>query len=254
MDLKYPENQIVVLEEGIDYWFTNDLKKLNLIKEQLWKKKEKESNENRKDEGKKNEEENENKQNKESQKEHKNEKDNETEITVIADAGTNQYVNAVKVRVINVYHCPGSCMFVFFVYRFQNDHFNNEPFVYVYTGDYYHTPEMEEKLKTILGDHTNGRLVYDSTRKCPREVCYSLEEAQNRMCEYIEYQGDNVAPYKRVFLFLSDVIGMETVWLGVARKLDVKVYVDEKRLARLQCYLNEDDLQYIVTTDPKSAL
>ena len=52
VDLKYPENQIVVLEEGIDYWFTNDLKKLNLIKEQLWKKKEKENNENRNDEGK----------------------------------------------------------------------------------------------------------------------------------------------------------------------------------------------------------
>ena len=48
--MKYPENQIVVLEEGIDYWFTNDSKKLNLIKEQLWKKKEKESNENRKGE------------------------------------------------------------------------------------------------------------------------------------------------------------------------------------------------------------
>ena len=63
--MKYPENQIVVLEEGIDYWFTNDSKKLNLIKEQLWKKKEKENNENRNDEGKKNEEENENKQNKE---------------------------------------------------------------------------------------------------------------------------------------------------------------------------------------------
>ena len=87
--MKYPENQIVVLEEGIDYWFTNDLKKLNLIKEQLWKKKEKDNHENGK------EEENENNQNKESQKEHKNEKGNETEITVIADAGTNQYVNAV---------------------------------------------------------------------------------------------------------------------------------------------------------------
>ena len=93
--MKYPENQIVVLEEGIDYWFTNDLKKLNLIKEQLWKKKEKDNHENGKDEVNKNEEENENNQNKDSQKEHKNEKGNETEITVIADAGTNQYVNAV---------------------------------------------------------------------------------------------------------------------------------------------------------------
>ena len=69
--MKYPENQIVVLEEGIDYWFTNDSKKLNLIKEQLWKKKEKESNENSKEKENKNEEDNENNQNKESQKEHK---------------------------------------------------------------------------------------------------------------------------------------------------------------------------------------
>ena len=68
VDLKYPENQIVVLEEGIDYWFTNDSKKLNLIKEQLWKKKEKENNENSKEKENKNEEDN---QNKESQKEHK---------------------------------------------------------------------------------------------------------------------------------------------------------------------------------------
>ena len=218
MDRKIPKEKIVALREGTKYWFTNGKEKNKKIREKFHLSK-------------------------------------NVRITVTPDAGTDEkHVNVVVVQVIDVCHCPGSCMFVFFVYPFENDRVGS-PFVYAYTGDYFYKPRMENKLSGMLGDCTNGKLVYDNTRKMSENICYTLSEAQGRMYRYIKHnQGDDKAPFKRVFLFLSDLIGMEDLWLNVARKLGVSVFVDQERYQRLRCYLSSEDLQFIETRDYKKAL
>lgn len=218
VDMNVPEDKIVALREGTKYWFTNGEEKNKKIRERFHLAK-------------------------------------NVHITVTPDAGIDrQHINVVVVQVIDVYHCPGSCMFVFFVYPFENDRVGS-PFVYAYTGDYFYKPGMETKLSKVLGDQRNGKLVYDNTRTMSVDICFSFQGAQNRVCRYIKHnQSEDVAPYKQVFLFLSNVIGMEDLWLSIARKLGVSVFVDQKRYQRLQCYLKDEDLQRIETREYKKAL
>ena len=103
VDMNVPEDKIVALREGTKYWFTNGEEKNKKIRERFHLAK-------------------------------------NVHITVTPDAGIDrQHINVVVVQVIDVYHCPGSCMFVFFVYPFENDRVGS-PFVYAYTGDYFYKP------------------------------------------------------------------------------------------------------------------
>lgn len=220
-----PEDTIIALEEGVDYWFTNKENIKDTIEERLVK----ESGVLIKD----------------------------YNFFVTNDAAVGQLVNAVRVRMINTRHCPGSCMFVFFIYQFQNGQFG-DPYVYAYTGDYYYTREMEEKLIAILDGHTNGVIYYDNTRTCSDDICLPMEEAQEQICNYIRQyctknEEDNIG--KPVFLFLSDRIGKEEIWLGVAQKLEEKVFVERERYDRLLCYIKDDDMLNLIQYDnPKDAL
>lgn len=220
------EDTIIALEEGVDYWFTNKENIKDTIEERLVK----ESGVLIED----------------------------YNFFVTNDAAVGQLVNAVRVRMINTCHCPGSCMFVFFIYQFQNGQFG-DPYVYAYTGDYYYTREMEDKLIAILDGHTNGVIYYDDMRTCSNDICLSMEEAQEQICNYIRQyctKNEEDKKGKPVFLFLSDRIGKEEIWLGVARKLKKeKVFVERERYDRLLCYIKDDDMLNLIQYDnPKDAL
>ena len=147
----------------------------------------------------------------------------------------------IKLKLVDANHCPGSCMFLFWIYELTNKGEISKPHLYIYTGDYCLTSDLESKLLSLRKseDVKEVTIVNDNTRES--EVDYGVktdDEALAKMKDFIEFHR------KRCNALITVKIGadwgMEDLWIRLAREYKTSLYVTKQRYSEILNCMDED--------------
>ena len=147
----------------------------------------------------------------------------------------------LKLKLVDANHCPGSCMFLFWIYELTNKGEISKPHLYIYTGDYCLTSDLESKLLSLRKseDVKEVTIVNDNTRES--EVDYGVktdDEALAKMKDFIEFHR------KRCNALITVKIGadwgMEDLWIRLAREYKTSLYVTKQRYSEILNCMDED--------------
>lgn len=152
-----------------------------------------------------------------------------------------QQTRIVRVDVIDANHCPGSCMFLFSLFDWNESNESTTPntklfYRVLYTGDFRFQPRMldegvlsrfcgnqGESLDLLMVDNTYNRETYNFP---PQENV--LNTAANILNQYWKarlYPGSDL-----VVLIESYLVGKENLWLHLSNTFGLPVYVDAYEL------------------------
>ena len=152
----------------------------------------------------------------------------------------------LKLKLVDANHCPGSCMFLFWIYELTNKGEISKPHLYIYTGDYCLTSDLESKLLSLRKseDVKEVTIVNDNTRES--EVDYGVktdDEALAKMKDFIEFHR------KRCNALITVKIGadwgMEDLWIKLARQYNTSLYVSKNRYNEILNCMGRNNKKYI---------
>ena len=152
----------------------------------------------------------------------------------------------LKLKLVDANHCPGSCMFLFWIYELTNKGEISKPDLYIYTGDYCLTSDLESKLLNLRKseDVKEVTIVNDNTRES--EVDYSLksyDKAIEEMKRFIRFHK------KRCNALITVKIGadwgMEDLWIKLARQYNTSLYVSKNRYNEILNCMGRNNKKYI---------
>ena len=152
----------------------------------------------------------------------------------------------LKLKLVDANHCPGSCMFLFWIYELTNKGEISKPDLYIYTGDYCLTSDLESKLLSLRKseDVKEVTIVNDNTRES--EVDYGVktdDEALAKMKDFIEFHR------KRCNALITVKIGadwgMEDLWIKLARQYNTSLYVSKNRYNEILNCMGRNNKKYI---------
>ena len=152
----------------------------------------------------------------------------------------------LKLKLVDANHCPGSCMFLFWIYELTNKGEISKPDLYIYTGDYCLTSDLESKLLSLRKseDVKEVTIVNDNTRES--EVDYSLksyDKAIEEMKRFIRFHK------KRCNALITVKIGadwgMEDLWIKLARQYNTSLYVSKNRYNEILNCMGRNNKKYI---------
>ena len=152
----------------------------------------------------------------------------------------------LKLKLVDANHCPGSCMFLFWIYELTNKGEISKPHLYIYTGDYCLTSDLESKLLSLRKseDVKEVTIVNDNTRES--EVDYSLksyDKAIEEMKRFIRFHK------KRCNALITVKIGadwgMEDLWIKLARQYNTSLYVSKNRYNEILNCMGRNNKKYI---------
>ena len=152
----------------------------------------------------------------------------------------------LKLKLVDANHCPGSCMFLFWIYELTNKGEISKPDLYIYTGDYCLTSDLESKLLSLRKseDVKEVTIVNDNTRES--DVDYSLksyDKAIEEMKRFIRFHK------KRCNALITVKIGadwgMEDLWIKLARQYNTSLYVSKNRYNEILNCMGRNNKKYI---------
>ena len=156
----------------------------------------------------------------------------------------------LKLKLVYANHCPGSCMFLFWIYELTNKGEISKPDLYIYTGDYCLTSDLESKLLSLRKseDVKEVTIVNDNTRES--EVDYSLksyDKAIEEMKRFIRFHK------KRCNALITVKIGadwgMEDLWIRLAREYKTSLYVSENKYSEICNCMDKYYHEFVKTDD-----
>lgn len=136
----------------------------------------------------------------------------------------------ICVDVIDANHCPGACIFLFSMYRWDTS--AHLFFTTLYTGDFRYTQHVISD--SILQEYTkpSGKLidhVYIDNTYCNSKYKFPPQKVVIHTVVHVlktYYSSLLHSPKMILVLFGTYSIGKEKVWLAAAAELGLKVYVD----------------------------
>ena len=136
----------------------------------------------------------------------------------------------VCIDVIEANHCPGACIFLFSIYRWDTS--AHLFFTTLYTGDFRYTPQILSD--SVLQEYTkpSGKQidhVYIDNTYCQRKYKFPPQKVVIHTVIHVlktYYSSLLYSPKEIVVLFGTYSIGKEKVWLAAAEELGLKVYVN----------------------------
>lgn len=150
----------------------------------------------------------------------------------------------VTVTLIDANHCPGAVMFLFEV--------GNRRILHV--GDFRWNREIMMKFAPIrelsLPGHRLDELFLDTTY-CDEKYSLPTQEVAIRATVEVaekEFVAANQLGKRTLFLFGAYTIGKERIYLSVAERLKLKVYVDSQRYKVLSALNWTKDQSSVLTT------
>ena len=152
----------------------------------------------------------------------------------------------IKLKLVDANHCPGSCMFLFWIYR-VGTRCVYKPDLYIYTGDYCYTDAMESKLLSLRNSEVvnSVTIVNDNTRVS--EVDYGAktdDEALAKMKDFIEFHR------KKCSALITVRIGSD--WgIRLAREYKTCLYVSNNRYSEILNCMDKYYHQFVKTDDNK---
>mmetsp|Transcript_25454 Transcript_25454/g.70296 ORF Transcript_25454/g.70296 Transcript_25454/m.70296 type:complete len:717 (+) Transcript_25454:61-2211(+) len=158
----------------------------------------------------------------------------------------------VTVTLIDANHCPGAVMLLFKV-RNRNSTRN-----ILHVGDFrWHRQRMTPHLSGFCsGALKLDELYFDTTYCNPK---YSLPSQQDAIQATVEFAERTVnqarnRKQKLLVLFGAYTIGKERIYLAVARRLGMKVYVDRRRYRILSQFGWSKERMSLLTTEPEQSI
>ena len=146
---------------------------------------------------------------------------------------------AIKIKLIDANHCPGSCMFVFWIYRVTKTYTYLTHDFYIYTGDYYLNDTIKNKLVEFRKDQNKDEekkvtIVNDNTRTSYKVIDLDDDRAFTEIKNFIKWHR------KRTTGLITVVIGadwgMEDLWMRLAEEYSTYLFVDALTYERItQC-------------------
>lgn len=139
----------------------------------------------------------------------------------------------VRVDVIDANHCPGACIFLFTLYRW-NGFTPTLFFTTLYTGDFRYIPSLIDN--THLSKYTRNSsnkldLIYLDNTFVEKALDLPPQDLviHTILTVLEKYWGDALRrpPYKVGVFVGSYSIGKEKVWLAIAKHFNIKVYLSE---------------------------
>ena len=156
---------------------------------------------------------------------------------------------AIKLKLVDANHCPGSCMFLFWIYEVGTSCVY-KPDLYIYTGDYCFTSDLESKLLSLRNSEEvkTVTIVNDNTRES--EVDYGVktdDEALAKMKDFIEFHRKRCK--SPIIVKIGADWGMEDLWIRLAREYKTSLYVTKQRYLEI-CNCMDEDYQKSVGIRP----
>ena len=138
---------------------------------------------------------------------------------------------AIKLKLVDANHCPGSCMFLFWVYEFISDDEINQPVLYIYTGDFLLTDAIKDELKSLRkSEEVSAAYIRgDRTRTGKKYGLETEDEAIQEMSDIIDFFGESRSGVPITVKIGADW-GMENMWISLAEEYKKCLYVSN------QCY------------------
>ena len=138
---------------------------------------------------------------------------------------------AIKLKLVDANHCPGSCMFLFWVYEFISDDEINQPVLYIYTGDFLLTDAIKDELKSLRESEkvSAAYIRGDRTRTGKKYGLETEDEAIQEMSGIIDFFGESRSGVPITVKIGADW-GMENMWSSLAEEYRKCLYVSN------QCY------------------
>ena len=152
----------------------------------------------------------------------------------------------LKLKLVDANHCPGSCMFLFWIYELTNKGEISKPDLYIYTGDYCLTSDLESKLLSLRKseDVKEVTIVNDNTRES--EVDYSLksyDKAIEEMKRFIRFH--KMRCNALITVKIGADWGMEDLWIKLARQYNTSLYVSKNRYNEILNCMGRNNKKYI---------
>jgi len=155
----------------------------------------------------------------------------------------------LRVTALSANHSPDAVMFVF-----DYDDYDGGTGVTrrtVHTGDFRYTADMLEAAGGLLLKRPVDRLYLDTTYLNPRYVFPSQERVIVELGNWMREQL--LAERNTLFAFMSYHIGKERAFFGAAEYLNMKVYVQPKKLRVLRLLNLPERWMRLVVGDPREA-
>lgn len=157
----------------------------------------------------------------------------------------------IKLKLVDANHCPGSCMFLFWIYR-VGTRCVYKPDLYIYTGDYCYTDDLESKLLRLRNSEVVNfvTIVNDNTRES--EVDYGFktdDEALAKMKDFIESHRKKCSAL--ITVMIGADWGMEDLWIRLAREYKTCLYVSENKYSEICNCMDKYYHEFVKTDDNK---
>ena len=136
---------------------------------------------------------------------------------------------AIKLKLVDANHCPGSCMFLFWVYEFISDDEINQPVLYIYTGDFLLTGAIKDELKSLRDSEevSAGFIKGDKTRK-GKDFGLKKKKAVQEMKDIIDYFRESRSGVP-ITVKIGAYWGMEDLWISLVKEYNGCLYVSNQR-------------------------
>ena len=159
---------------------------------------------------------------------------------------------AIKLRLIDANHCPGSCMFVFWIYRITDESCVLDPQLYIYTGDYLLNDAISKQLLNYRysEEFYYVTMVNDNTRLSETDYAVTYDEAMCIMKKFIEYYRERTSGM--ITVVIGADWGMEDLWIDLAREYKSVIYVEQDTYRLIQLCMGEEYIKHVKTADSSS--
>ncbi|GJQ14779.1 hypothetical protein GpartN1_g6570.t1 [Galdieria partita] len=142
------------------------------------------------------------------------------------------------VTLLDANHCPGSVMFLFFVWQTKE--------LILHTGDFRYSVELHSRIPKLFGRTCLDYLFLDTTYCDPRYDFPPQREVIEAVVEAVK--AESFHP-RVLFLFGTYQIGKEKVFLHVAERLNERVYVDKRKYRILSHLSFPEKVRNMLTTE-----
>ena len=155
----------------------------------------------------------------------------------------------IKLKLVDANHCPGSCMFLFWIYR-VGTRCVYKPDLHIYTGDYCYTDDLESKLLRLRNSEVVNfvTIVNDNTRES--EVDHGFkndDEALAKMKDFIESHRKKCSAL--ITVMIGADWGMEDLWIRLAREYKTSLYVSENKYSEICNCMDKYYHEFVKTDD-----
>eukprot|EP00871_Galdieria_phlegrea_P002339 jgi/Galph1/3105/GphlegSOOS_G1771.1 len=158
----------------------------------------------------------------------------------IPDNGDNvQEGRGATVVLIDANHCPGSVMFLFFVWHTRQ--------VILHSGDFRFNIDLHRDIPKVFNRTSVDYLFLDTTY-CDTQ--YNFPSQQEAIEATIEAVIAESFHGRVLFLFGTYQIGKERIFLRVAEQMNEKVFVDKRKYRILRHLQLPPHMESLLTTEP----